>query len=65
MHIPESQTEWTVAECGCRFGVIEDTFVIEACEAGADCPYVQIAVSYSQELNHPVSVLDLPDEAGP
>lgn len=45
--------------CGCRIGTVDDTFVMEACDLGQDCEWVQYAMAESERQGKPPTVLEL------
>ena len=44
--------------CGCRIGSVDDTFVLEACDQGMDCPTVRYVMAETKRQGKPYSVLD-------
>lgn len=49
--------EWTVAPCGCGFGVVGDAFVIEPCDML--CPTYLYVVAESERQGKPRSMIDM------
>ncbi len=47
------------APCGCRLETIDETFVVTACDAGADCPTVQYVQAESERQGKLTTSLDL------
>lgn len=63
MTAPDNRApDLTRAPCGCSFGAVGDTFVLEACPAGQACPVVQYADQVATDNGLPQVTLEVPPD---